>query len=52
MWVVGDGGQIRHSAESGAFVAQATPAGASQSLLDVYFLAPGPAGRQESAAGC
>ena len=41
MWVVGDGGQIRHSAGGGAFVAQATPAGASQSLLDVYFLATG-----------
>lgn len=39
VWVVGDGGQIRHSVAGGLFVAQPTPAGASQTLLDVYFLA-------------
>lgn len=44
IWVVGDGGQIRHSAASAPFQLQATPAGATQTLLDVFFLPDGATG--------
>lgn len=44
LWIVGDGGQIRHSVANGAFQMQATPAAASQRLLDVYFLDDGAKG--------